>query len=72
MEQSGFELSDPILVCQTTADRSVHRLRVEFPIEVASAGGKIDRLRNVFVNDQPFAAGVSHSRRSANHFGGAD
>ena len=29
VEQSGFELSAPILVCQTTADCSDHRLLVE-------------------------------------------
>jgi hypothetical protein len=39
---------------------------------VALAGGKIDRLRDLLANDYPFAAGLSHSRRSANHFGGAD
>jgi hypothetical protein len=44
---------------------------LNFPLKSPPPVAKIDGLRNVLVNDQPFAAGVSHSRRSANHFGGA-
>ena len=71
VEQSGFELSDLFSSARRQLIVQFIVRELNFPLKSPLLWQDRPAPR-LLVNDQPFAAGLSHSRRSASHFGGAD